>query len=223
MIPVRQTRFAVETAGNCFEACIASILEVPITAIPDRADFIGDPDAWADLVHRTRLAGGDKAVGELPVPWADAWETALKDWLEYHGLGWIRYTLDACSKRDQRVILEMLERDHRGYWIGSHLVDELGEWSHAVVYRGATLVHNPWAGEVELGKLVDADVFTAADPARIARTLGPELLPDVAGRIDSLDPDFRGRMVASELGQQIRAGQRLTTGEMVFADGSWTR
>lgn len=44
MKPVDQTRFAIElplseAPGNCWPACIASILEVPLAEVPDEADF----------------------------------------------------------------------------------------------------------------------------------------------------------------------------------------
>ena len=65
MIPVFQTRYSAQTFGNCFEACVASILELPLTAVPDRAQFVNE-DAWADLVQRTTRAGGDPGDLDLP-------------------------------------------------------------------------------------------------------------------------------------------------------------
>ena len=47
MRPVYQTRFGghdEEDTGNCFAACLASLLEVPIDTIPD---FMGDSDWMA--------------------------------------------------------------------------------------------------------------------------------------------------------------------------------
>jgi hypothetical protein len=43
VIPVRQTRFGAP-AGNCFAACIASILELPLSDLPD--PDLADKDAW---------------------------------------------------------------------------------------------------------------------------------------------------------------------------------
>ena len=44
MKPVDQTRFGIElplseAPGNCWAACIASILELPLSEVPDEADF----------------------------------------------------------------------------------------------------------------------------------------------------------------------------------------
>lgn len=41
MTPVDQTTFGPE-GGNCFSACVASILEIPITQVP----FFMEPDEW---------------------------------------------------------------------------------------------------------------------------------------------------------------------------------
>lgn len=45
MKPVEQTRFGLD--GNCFAACLASILETPIESIPDPFDErLGDARQW---------------------------------------------------------------------------------------------------------------------------------------------------------------------------------
>jgi len=89
MIPVFQTRYAAATFGNCFEACVASILEVPLSSVPDRSALV-DADAWADLVNQAQIAGGDQAVGDLALPTEyEAGEQALRTWLEERGLAWL--------------------------------------------------------------------------------------------------------------------------------------
>lgn len=46
MKPIDQTVFTVP-GGNCFSACIASILELPLEAVPYfMGDFKEDPGAW---------------------------------------------------------------------------------------------------------------------------------------------------------------------------------
>ncbi len=43
MKPIHQTKFGVEE-GNCFQACIASILEIPIEDVPGRQGTTEDED-----------------------------------------------------------------------------------------------------------------------------------------------------------------------------------
>jgi len=45
--PKLQTRFGREK-GNCFEACIASVLEIPIDVIPVLSQYL-DSDWWREL------------------------------------------------------------------------------------------------------------------------------------------------------------------------------
>ena len=52
MIPVTQTTFA--PAGNCLAACLASILEVPIEAIPN---FHANDDFWLNFYTYIRAQG----------------------------------------------------------------------------------------------------------------------------------------------------------------------
>ena len=37
MIPTKQTKFGKK--GNCFAACVASILEIPINVVPDLGEY----------------------------------------------------------------------------------------------------------------------------------------------------------------------------------------
>lgn len=60
MIPIDQTRFGLP-GGNCFQACLASILELPLAEVPDAAN--------ADL---------SEAMG---------WFRVLRPWLALRGLG----------------------------------------------------------------------------------------------------------------------------------------
>lgn len=89
MIPIRQTR--VGKGGNCFQACVASILEMPLEAVPDFCNEY--PEDWflklgdwlkpmgmsaimikyddgADLAEVLKdqfvLAGGTSAVRSIP-------------------------------------------------------------------------------------------------------------------------------------------------------------
>jgi hypothetical protein len=179
MIPVFQTRYAVETFGNCFEACIASILELPLAAVPDRAQFV-DADAWADLVATTRRDGGD--VGELALPTEyDAGEERLRGWLNARGLAWLDLELD--DARNRRACLEVLET-MSGYWIGH--TESYDGWRHATVWHRLTVVHNPHRGTqaVDVAGLRRASLLVACDPPLLARRLDP--LPDIAGALKAV-------------------------------------
>lgn len=185
MIPVFQSRYAAETFGNCFEACVASILELPLAAVPDRAALV-DADAWADTVSRARVAGGDQAVGDLDLP--DAYsegETRLRAWLADRGIAWLDLTLDDPGGLTEREWLDAADGIlDRGYWI-AHTRAVPTATGHATVWRGRRLEHNPhrsWPADRPLGPLHVATLLVAGDPALLTRTLDP--LPDVAGLLD---------------------------------------
>jgi hypothetical protein len=183
MIPVFQTRTSAETLGNCFEACLASILELPLARVPDRAAHI-DAAAWAETVRAARARGGEKAVGDLELPGYDAWENELRIWLGERGLGLLELRIGGSSPVSERSWLADFAGQVGGHWIGVHETEH--ESAHAVVYCAAAIVHNPLrgvlAGEL-LGRLVQAWLLIAGDPRRVVARLGPELLPDVAGRL----------------------------------------
>jgi hypothetical protein len=188
MIPIFQTRYAVETFGNCFEACLASILELPLRSIPDRLDYI-DADAWADLVQRTRAAGDD--VGELDQPVPEAYDRDLAAWLEARGLGLLELEV-GCKMMTEETWLELARNAHRGYWVGVYRTE--AEAAHAVVGFRELIVHNPTRHSTTerraLGELRSVWLLTAANPAKIARRLGPELLPDVEGALEQVGRDI---------------------------------
>lgn len=48
MKPVMQTRLGAD--GNCFEACIASILEIPLEEVPDLGGA-ATPEKWATIIN----------------------------------------------------------------------------------------------------------------------------------------------------------------------------
>lgn len=175
MIPVWQTRQGVETFGNCLEACVASILDVPLATVPDRAADV-DLDAWTETLNRARRAGGPLGDVSLPAE-VDAGHDRLLAWLADRGLAWLEIEI---GKRD-------------GWWLA--LADELDThwianlswaglpWNHATVWRGSRCVHNPDRGGTlrvdELGEMrIDSAVLlVASEPAKLAR-LNP--LPDIA-------------------------------------------
>lgn len=167
MIPVFQTRTGTEELGNCLEACLASILEIPLSRIPDRRDYVGE--AWPERVRAAR-ARGKRAVGDLVLE-LDEWEAALNAWLADRGLAWLELDLG------DEDLLELPA--FAGYWIGSHRTEH--DSSHAVVYLGREIVHNPQRGVLEgelLGRLAEATLLVALDVRKVGRFAG-EMLPDI--------------------------------------------
>ncbi|MGE4399373.1 MAG: hypothetical protein AB7D29_07620 [Campylobacterales bacterium] len=69
MIPVRQTKFGVPH-GNCFSACVASMLEMDISEVPDFVPQYGDQ--WLEHFREWLVPKG-----------LDYFETWPKDIIEY--------------------------------------------------------------------------------------------------------------------------------------------
>lgn len=180
MIPVFQTRSTTEALGNCFEACLASILEIPLARIPDKAAYL--PDDWADQVAQARERGDVRRL-ELDV---GDWIDELRGWLLQRGVLWLELAIDhrGMTEADwRRAVAEM----GPGYWIGVHA--SAGEGAHAIVYLGEEPVHNPARGLLGaegLEELIAAHLLVVADPRRVVRELGREMLPDLAGHLDAL-------------------------------------
>lgn len=191
MIPVYQTRHSAQAFGNCFEACLASILELPLGAVPDRAAHL-DHDRWADLVQTTEREKGLAAVLELDLPPEyDLGEVELRAWLAARGLAWVDTWLEPPNGMiDAKTWLEFAETTLKAsYWIGHTRGGERG-LAHATVWHGARLVHNParrgsTLDPAELGKLHAATVLVAGDPALLARRLQP--LPDVRAELERVE------------------------------------
>ena len=52
VIPVMQTRLTKAGAANCLQACLASILELPLDAVPDFVNgYDGDGHEWLDRCY----------------------------------------------------------------------------------------------------------------------------------------------------------------------------
>lgn len=79
MIPIFQTKFSNEENGiygNCFGACIASLLEIPINEVPAWEDM-GSDGSWADSYYSFLASQGFEADGMILVENGnidEAWE-----------------------------------------------------------------------------------------------------------------------------------------------------
>ena len=93
MIPIDQTVLRLPTdpsgpPGNCFAACIASILEIPIDQIPqpnsdDVENWGRDGGYWERLAKWLRSIGWHLLDCAQPWPWSTAMEA------DYEGCYWI--------------------------------------------------------------------------------------------------------------------------------------
>lgn len=180
MIPVFQTRTSTEALGNCFEACLASILELPLSRIPDKAAHL--PDDWTEQVAAARDRG---KINELEID-IGAWIDELRAWLAARGLLWLELQIDSrhLSEKDW---LEAIDEMGAGYWIAVRR--SAGEGAHAIVMQGRQIVHNPargLLGDEGLEALLAAHLLVVGDPRRVVRELGREMLPDLAGRIERI-------------------------------------
>lgn len=68
MTPVQQSKLYAADAignGNCFAACLASLLDLPLWMVPPfedmfgRSDWHARVDEWLDRIHRVRLVRTD--------------------------------------------------------------------------------------------------------------------------------------------------------------------
>lgn len=179
MIPVFQTRTATEALGNCFEACLASILELPLSRIPDKADHL--PDDWPAQVEAARARGRLRDLEIDLGPYYDA----LNGWLENRGLSWLELGIDRRHGLTEDAWLAQVVEMRLGYWIGVHSSGG-GEGAHAIVYRGGDVAHNPGRGllgKEGLDRLIAAHILIVSDPRRLVRELGSEMLPDLGALV----------------------------------------
>lgn len=115
----------VEQAGDrdCFRACIASILELPIAALPE-SHFLPEPDDW--------------------------FERASDYLCDHHDLYLAKFGVSVCSETDEPVVcIGDWATPRRGYWIATvnsiNLPpDDDGEpRRHAIVMDGDHLAWDP--------------------------------------------------------------------------------
>lgn len=120
MIGVHQTQFAgtmeAQIPGNCIQAAVASVLELPLDAVPH---FLLLGDYWQiTLTQFLRARGMSLRV------WTDN-----ADWVAY----WERLNVPAWP-------LSMAPGDQVVIKSGP---SPRGDWLHAAVYRGDQLLHDP--------------------------------------------------------------------------------
>lgn len=143
MTPVAQTILKPPT-GNCFAACVASILELPVATVPNMYE-------GAD----TLLYDRDKAYDRV------------QRWLR--GMGLRLLSFDRDDAEEAHIDWGRTWRPS-GYWIATH--EPVGGTPHATVWKGDRFVWNPFPGASQVvGELVMMEWFELLDPALLARSL----------------------------------------------------
>ena len=129
MKPVDQTRcncgdHSTEAPGNCWAACIASLLEVPLAEVPDEANF------WKP--------GMSQSQSYRP------YEKAVFAWLRERGVLLVEVKLPDVFYRGG---------DWNPYCILSGPSPRNPEVQHAVIGQGATIIHDPHPSRAGLLKI----------------------------------------------------------------------
>lgn len=147
MIPVDQTVFRVP-GGNCFSACVASLLELPLAEVPYFMGTFDEPDG--------------------------TWWRRFGDWLRPRGWSAVMFNIcDGWPPPDQFCILggrsprDLLPRAMRRD-AGIELPDG-EELLHVVVGRGLNVVHDPHPSRQGLLDKRYACVLIPLDPMRVPR------------------------------------------------------
>lgn len=109
MKPVTQSRTGKD--GNCFSACLASILEIPLAKVPE---FGGD-DVWLQNVQRFLGAKGMYYV-QVPALAEETLATAFAAGYVFHTIEGVspRGGLHACVGRNGRLIWDPHPQDGTG-------------------------------------------------------------------------------------------------------------
>ncbi len=140
MKPVNQTLHG--EVGNCFAACLASLLELPISEVPNLA-VDGLPPFDPDDHLR----------------WARAFYQNVNRWLEPRGLFYFEVGSHGGVPQE---IWEAIPPD--GYWIG--IDPEYGPHGHAVVMQGREMVHDPHPSRAGVREIWSVGLLIPLDPAR---------------------------------------------------------
>lgn len=145
MIPADQSTFG--PFGNCFAACIASLLEVPAETVPN---FMLGLPSW------------DPNDSEAAGRWARAFLAAVNAWLAPRGLWYFELWVDGGLPR---YLTDATPTS--AYWLGVGPVE--GGAYHAVVMRGAEMVHDPHPRRTGLERVEIIGLLVPFDPAKAER------------------------------------------------------
>ena len=129
-------------AGDCFQACVASILELPLNQVPNFCQE--DPESWWDNFRLWLVQYGLCPV--CVVPPRDTW-TAGTD-----------------RRKTNEYVLPMPELPNTHYILSGK--SPRGHHLHAVVFFGDKMVHDPHKSGAGLDAIEDAIFFAHLHPER---------------------------------------------------------
>mgnify|MGYP001592315282 FL=1 len=155
MIKINQTRFGgsdspISEQGNCFQACLASILEIPLEDAFDCCPFDTPTD--------------EKRLERHP------WWVAFNEWLSQFGLGsiWLEF------KPTPPTITQLL-----GYHLAEVKSHTLKSGNHCVVIHDGELVHDPNPkSKVDSDDLIGVYILVPLDISKSTQVL--RTIQDVA-------------------------------------------
>ena len=133
MKPVFQTAYG-EGKGNCYAACVASVLELPLEVMPD-------------------LITGVKCRRDQ--------DNILRNFLKMLGWGIIALHHDALRDPDLNFRDRVMFFKQDGYYIAGGVAEN--GVGHAVVMKDGQLAHNPHEGWGELTEIKEYVIFYPLD------------------------------------------------------------
>ena len=143
MKPIDQTRFGMPF-GNCYEACLASLLELPLNDVPDLGALKTDKDI------------SECTLDDSP----PKWEMVLLEWL--HSMGVSFYCLKYCkyvvSKLPENALIIVGGLNSNGV---SHAC--IGEKRNEKI----EVIHDPNPSRGGLKEFETIDIIAPADPMQI--------------------------------------------------------
>lgn len=196
MIPVPQrvvARGEAPVPGDCFKACVASLLELPYEAVPH---FVADewwvqPQHFDDCLPGACVEYCSIALGEVPHP--SDHHSALRNWLQVQG-----WPLDVAACHYLRTMAEMeqlfpnhedwtkglndsvLEPEPRvnhgrsRWWIAAVTSERFEGAAHAVVMKHNQVVFDPSPHPRQTPYAFVGEMwFTVRDPARCRPMAAP--------------------------------------------------
>jgi len=150
VIPVDQTHFGVGidgVPGNCYQACLASVLELPINEVPHFVEYEGPRD---------------EATGSL-------WYFEARLWLR-ENVGYDLFSYDVTDEiTGPSSVFSERPSDHRQH-VGIGCGDSpRGDWLHAVVIDfDGNLVHDPHPSRSGVvGPISAFEVLSAPDDENV--------------------------------------------------------
>lgn len=138
MIPVNQTKFAIKNSngeyvqrGNCYAACIASMLEVPITEVPNVEVFFDmESGFWSEVMMTFLNHKGWDLCSDIMLRRFHPNETGGFNFMSSYNP----------EKREERFIDDYYKYKDKFYLVSG---DSPRGIRHMCIYQNGLLVHDP--------------------------------------------------------------------------------